>query len=256
MDFQRLVRRLKRWKEVIGWKHQCPMCGYRLSTFKPYGHDLAVFSEKQVVGGGRREQAKCHICGCLDRERLIFMYLKHHTSFLTTPSNILHFAPEAVLGQSLRANKNKNYITADIVPDKADLRIDMTDIPFAGNEFDLIIANHILEHIRNDKKALSELKRVLKNNSGRAILQVPISLNSEFTYEDATIDSDEGRLQAFGQEDHIRIYGQDYPLKLQQAGFDVEIFDWKNSKKLNPNKKNKYGFIEEEKIYIVKVTAS
>jgi SAM-dependent methyltransferase len=153
------------------------------------------------------------------------MYLKNHTSFLTQASKKLHFAPEAVLGRELKSIKNNQIVTADIPAERADMIIDMTDIPFPDNQFDSIIVNHVLEHIPDDKKALSELGRILKKNSGRAILQVPISLNSETTFEDLSIDTDAGRLEAFGQEDHLRIYGQDYSAKLKEAGFEVEVFD-------------------------------
>jgi SAM-dependent methyltransferase len=252
MDVGRFIRRLKRWKEVRGFRYQCPMCHYPLGSFKPYGYDLPALDERQVIGGGRREHAKCYICGCLDRERLIFMYLKYHTQFFKQQSTILHFAPEPLLSKALRTHNKSTYTTADIVDGRADMTIDMLDIPFSDNHFDLIIANHILEHIPDDNKALSELRRVLKVNQGIAILQVPISLNNQQTFEDFSVDTDLGRLNTFGQEDHIRIYGQDYPEKLRLAGFDVIIFDWNKSSQLRPKDKNKYRFIEQEKIYIVK----
>ncbi|WP_342804686.1 class I SAM-dependent methyltransferase [Alteromonas sp. M12] len=236
---------------MSGFKHKCPMCNFYMGSFKPYGFDLPVMYEKQVVGGGRRDNARCFICGCLDRERLIYMFLKLQPSLLSDNIKVLHFAPETVLRRKLKSIFS-NYITADLNAKNVDMTIDMTDIPFPDEHFDLIIANHILEHIPDDKKALNELKRVLKNNTGAAILQVPISLNSEHTYEDLSINTEEGRLHAFGQEDHVRLYGQDYPNKLREAGFDVQVFDWKSSDRLYPQKKNKFGFIEEEKIFMVR----
>nr|WP_289847887.1 class I SAM-dependent methyltransferase [Aliiglaciecola lipolytica] len=181
------------------------------------------------------------------------MFLKHQTSLLSDNIKVLHFAPETVLSRKLKSIFS-HYITADLNAKNVDMTIDMTDIPFPDEHFDLIIANHVLEHIPDDKKALNELKRVLKSMSGLAILQVPISLNSEQTYEDFSIDTDEGRLHAFGQEDHVRLYGNDYGDRLKQAGFDVQVFDWKSSRTLYPKKKNKFGFIAQEKIYIVKNT--
>lgn len=252
MNLARFGRRLKRWTEVIGFKYQCPMCSYPMGAFKPFGKDAKVLTEKQVVGGGRRESAKCHICGCLDRERLIYKYLVQSTSYLENNAKILHFAPETVLSRKIREVASpSNYITADITPGRADKEIDMTDIPYEDETFDLIIANHILEHIPDDKKAMSELLRVLKSNTAIGILQVPISLNNAHTEEDLTLDSDEKRLAAYGQEDHVRIYGQDYPDKLRNAGFQVTVVDWTKSSELNPTKNNKFGFITEEKIFVV-----
>lgn len=229
------------------------MCKFYLARFIPYGVVNSLFDVKQVVGGGFRDQARCFVCGSLDRERLIYMYLKHHTRFLNTPSNILHFAPEIMLSHALKSVQGHTYISADIEEERADMMIDMTNISFDDNYFDLIVANHILEHIPDDKKALSELRRVLKTNGGEAILQVPISLNSQFTYEDPKITSEADRLKAFGQKDHVRIYGQDYHEKLISAGFEVNVFDWKSCRKLNPKGKNKFGFIENEKVFVVKV---
>jgi SAM-dependent methyltransferase len=249
----RLVRRLRRWSQVKGIQYQCPMCKFYLARFTPYGVANPLFEAKQVVGGGFRDQARCFVCGSLDRERLIYMYLKHHTRFLKTPSTILHFAPETMLSNALKSVKSHNYISADIEDERADIMIDMTNIPFDENYFDLIVANHILEHIPDDKKALSELHRVLKVNGGEAILQVPISLNSKLTYEDPDINTEADRLKAFGQKDHVRIYGQDYQERLSRSGFHVRVFDWKSCSKLNPKGKNKFGLIENEKVFVVKL---
>jgi len=77
----------------------------------------------------------------------------------------------------------------------------------------------VLEHVPDDRKAMRELRRVLKPE-GWAILLVPITEHA--TYEDPTITDPRERLRAFGQEDHVRRYGRDYPDRLREAGFDVE----------------------------------
>jgi ubiquinone/menaquinone biosynthesis C-methylase UbiE len=151
-----------------------------------------------------------------------------------------------MLSNALKSIKGHNYISAEIDDQRAEMMIDMTNIPFDENHLDLIVANHILEYIPDDKKALRELHRVLKADGGEAILQVPISLNNKLTCEDSYINTEADKLKAFGQKDHVRIYGQDYQEKLRLSGFHVRVFDWKSFSKLNPKGKNKFGLIENE----------
>ena len=121
--------------------------------------------------------------------------------------------------------------------------IDVLNIPFDPNYFDLIICNHVLEHIQNDIDAMKELFRVLKLN-GKAILQVPISKNSEKTFEDFSVTDPKERENIFGQFDHVRIYGQDYTKRLESVGFSVEC--------INISKEfSKYGLAIDEDIFIV-----
>jgi SAM-dependent methyltransferase len=112
-------------------------------------------------------------------------------------------------------------VSVDLDSPLAQMQMDITDITFADNSFELIICNHVLEHIPDDAQAMRELFRVLKPG-GLAILQVPISYAIDSTYEDFTIVDSEARLAAFGQRDHVRIYGPDYPQRLGRAGFAVK----------------------------------
>jgi len=148
-----------------------------------------------------------------------------------------------------RASNKINYINGDLNPLVADTKIDITDIKFENNFFDFIICNHVLEHVKDDKKAIRELFRVLKTN-GEAILQVPISKYSKETLEDSSIITLEEREKIFGQKDHVRIYGKDYQKRLENAGFVVNLYDIK--KDLNIRNTEKYGLNKEEILYIGK----
>jgi len=97
--------------------------------------------------------------------------------------------------------------------------MDITDIHCADNYFDLILCNHVLEHIPDDRKAMRELCRVLKPG-GKAILQVPLSILLKETYEDFSVTDPAERIRLFGQRDHCRIYGQDYENRLKESGFE------------------------------------
>ena len=115
--------------------------------------------------------------------------------------------------------------------------MDITALPFPDGQFDWVICNHVLEHIEEDQKAMSELYRVLKPG-GCALLQVPISRKLEITYEDFNIQSPEEREKHFGQNDHVRVYGNDYPKRLKSAGFEVEeIIPTPSQKKFGLNPK-------------------
>lgn len=183
--------------------------------------------EKQVVGGGRRNAA-CYRCGSLDRERLVYVYLKDYLRIFDpgNRSRVLHIAPERRLMVVLGSAPGIEYVCGDKFPerygDPAGVEtMDVLDLCFSDGTFELVICNHVLEHIPADQAAMTEILRVLKPG-GKAILQVPLSLNSEKTLEDDSITSREGREEQFGQWDHVRIYGQDYGKRLARAGFQVE----------------------------------
>ena len=125
--------------------------------------------------------------------------------------------------------------------------MDVGALPLDDNAFDLVICNHVLEHIPDDAKAMSELYRVLRPG-GEAILQVPISLNLDRTYEDFSILSHEGREREFGQEDHCRIYGTDYRDRLELAGFTVRPLDPVGA--FGEDIVRRYALLPEEKLYI------
>ena len=124
------------------------------------------------------------------------------------------------------------------------IKMDITDIQYPNETFDIIICCHVFEHIIDDIKAMSELCRVLKNN-GWAVLLVPIA-NMEKTYEDNSIITEAGRLAAFGQGDHVRQYGRDYIDRLKIAGFSVstigskDIADEEDMKNMNLSVENIY----------------
>ena len=167
-----------------------------------------------------RKNALCPGTLSLERHRYLWLYLINETNLLTKKIKVLHVAPEQVFYRKFKNNKFWNYVTLDIDSPLADIKADLCDLPFNENTFDLVICNHVLEHIENDHEAIKEIHRVLKNN-GIGILQVPIDLNREKTFENKKITEPRDRTKYFGQYDHVRIYGKDYFKMLSSIGFKV-----------------------------------
>jgi predicted SAM-dependent methyltransferase len=230
-----------------GNKFECPICLGHYRKFLPVGYDIPVIEEKRIVGGGYRLNAICPRCYSFDRERLIYLYLVNHTDFFNRNVEVLHIAPEKNIQKKFIAGKNISYLSADLDSPLAMIKMDITDINHERDYFDLIICNHVLEHINEDHKAMSELYRILRPG-GKAILQVPISLSLDETFEDPTVKSPEEREKVFGQKNHVRIYAKDYKDRLEKVGFTVEVYDvLKEFGELNILK---YGLLKDENIYI------
>ncbi|MDN3667884.1 methyltransferase domain-containing protein [Echinicola jeungdonensis] len=231
-----------------GDKYECPFCGYKSSRLGAFGFNLPVIEEKEIIGSGLR-RCRCYRCNAIDRERLIYAYLEHESQFFKENSLpvILHVSPEKHLSKYIQDQKFTQYIKGDLFVGRysypADVEnMDITEIPYPDNYFDLIICNHVLEHIRDDMKAMKELFRVLKPK-GKAILQVPISFKLKETYENEGVVNPKDREREFGQYDHVRIYGLDYTKRLMKAGFLVNEFNLSS-------KYTKLGLNLKEKLFI------
>ena len=152
-------------------------------------------------------------------------------------------APEQCFLKLFKKQKNLEYISADLYSPIVDVKADINKLPFENESFDVVFCNHVLEHIEDDKKAMSELFRVLKKG-GFGIFQIPQDLNLEKTYEDFSITSDEERAKHFGQYDHVRVYGKDYFNKLRAVGFKVDEVNY--ASKISPDLVQKYCLVQEE----------
>jgi SAM-dependent methyltransferase len=144
---------------------------------------------------------------------------------------------------------NLEYLTADLESPIADYHFDLHEIPFDAGQFDTVLCNHVMEHVRDDKKVLSEILRILKPD-GFAILQVPLDPNLEKTYEDSSITDPRAREKHFGQKDHVRLYGRDYPEILRKCGFNV--IEWVPGEHLSEEEVEKFRLAKTEILYIAK----
>ncbi|MDZ4716416.1 MAG: class I SAM-dependent methyltransferase [Cytophagales bacterium] len=185
---------------------ECPICSHRYRRFLPYGRI------------NPRPNALCPSCLSLERHRLIWLYLQEKTNFFSGPLDVLHIAPEPCFLKRFEKMHGSKYITADLESPLAKVKMDIHRMPFGDNSFDAVLCNHVLEHVENDIQALSEIRRVLKPG-GWAILQVPFfSPVPEFTLEDKSVISDVDRERLYGQDDHVRKFGRDYPDRIARGG--------------------------------------
>lgn len=199
-----------------GKKYEDPISGKTYRKFLPYGYS----------GRAKRKNVLCPGSLSLERHRLLWLYLKEKTDFFTAPNlKLLHVAPEQCFYQLFRRQRNLDYITADLNSPIADVKMDLHHTPFADNTFDVIFCNHVLEHVEDDRQCMRELYRIMRSG-GWGIFQVPQDMGREKTYEDKSIVTEEEREKHFWQKDHVRLYGLDYPERLREAGFRVEIVDF------------------------------
>ena len=215
--FSYLVRPILEFT-LSGSKYTDPIDGKSFKRFLPYGYGI------------QRPNVLSPSTLSLERHRLLWLYLKNETNFFIrdTETNsalkVLHFAPEQCFLKRFRKLKNLDYTTTDLLSPIADVKADICDLPFRDNTYDVILCNHVLEHIPDDTKAMQELYRVLKPG-GYGIFQIPQNLTRATTFEDDTITDRNERSKIFGQYDHVRVYGRDYFDKLRSVGFKVEEVD-------------------------------
>jgi SAM-dependent methyltransferase len=234
---QQLLNLLRRAKH-FGRSRYCPCCGAHVRKFLPFGNIP-------------RPDARCPICGSLERHRLMWLYLPERTDICgPTPKKLLHVAPELQLATLFRSIPSVDYLSGDLSFDEAMVRMDITDIQFPDQSFDIIHCSHVLEHVSDDRKAMREICRVLKPG-GWAILQVPFF--AEVSWEDPSVTDPKERERLFGQHDHVRAYGKDYRDRLVDAGFSVTVDDYVRT--IDRKKATLYGLDLEEDIYLCRKPA-
>lgn len=238
---RKYLQRLGGWGiRVLGMFYRgsdvtCPICEARYRTFLPYGRLRP------------RPNALCPNCLSLERHRLIWVYLQDRSDFFLRNQKVLHIAPEACYIPRLEKLHGDGYITADIESPLAKVKMDIHAIPFPEDTFDVVLCNHVLEHVNNDIHAMSEIRRVLKPG-GFAILQVPFfNPVGETTFEDNSITDHREREKVFGQSDHVRKYGHDYPQRISASGLEAVEDEYVNT--LSEETRKRFGLVKGEIIY-------
>jgi len=239
------------WVDLIpdfffrGTKFRCNICGFSANHFLPRGHHYPIIKELDIIGAGKR-YVDCKKCGSSDRDRLVFEFLKSKNQYKSlTGATFLHVAPERALSQKIvdefqcsavkidfKAPGYRFIYAADVITQ------DIQSLSFDSNTFDFVICNHVLEHVKNDSQALSEIYRVLKPG-GFAVLQVPISLKINGTISAEKNWKDREKKLFLGQKDHLRLYGPDFFKIIENHNLIIEFWsidseNMKNKLKLNP----------------------
>lgn len=245
-----LLQRLAGWMVPLyglllrGGRYSCPLCGRSFRRLLPYGY---------VV---QRENALCPSCLSLERHRLIWLWLKRESHFMEERPSLLHIAPELCLMRHLKRlykGQPERYTTADLESPLATLHFNVEQIPLPDKSYQMVICNHLLEHVEKEKQALRELYRILAPG-GWGILLAPIDYSLAKSFEDDTITDPKERERLFGQYDHRRRYGRDYPERLRSAGFEVEEIDY--AAQLSAEERRGFALMTDDRLYIVRKPAT
>jgi glycosyltransferase involved in cell wall biosynthesis/GT2 family glycosyltransferase len=214
---------------------ECPICGSCCTSFLPFGEP-------------QRENALCQGCHSLERHRLLWLFLKNKTNIFTSPHvKVLDIAPVPFLSERLQNIASINYLSIDLRSPYAMRHMDITSLSLPDNHFDCILCCHVLEHVPDDRKAMSELYRVMKPGAW-GIFQVPLKPDLIKTIEDPSVVSPHERLILYGNQDHVRYYGLDYRERLEAAGFDVRVDPFARS--MSDADVQRYAVMPEENIYL------
>ncbi len=237
LQFHIAFRKLKAAR-LKGDEFFCPCCGNSSSKFLAKGNGITL-----------RQNAECAHCGSLERTRLLYLYLQNETSIFSGSPKVLHFAPETILKEKL--SPNPNYIDVDINPNFASVAMDITDIQFPDSHFDYIICSHVLGHIPDEQKAISELYRVLKPGGNLFLLSLLDQKLDKTIEKDNTELSPQKKLEIYGESDLERLYGQDFAARISQPEVSVERIDYRRNFSAAEREKMALGDGNREIIYKV-----
>jgi SAM-dependent methyltransferase len=209
----------------------CPVCDSSFDAFKD---------------APNRPNALCWRCGSQERHRAQWLLFERRPELLREAGSLLHFSPEWCLRRRLSKISGLRYVTADLEDPGVDLQLDITRLDLPDAAFDLVICSHVLEHVPDDAAAMAELRRVTAPG-GRCLVMVPLALDRERTYEDASITAPQDREREFLQHDHVRLYAPDIAHRLHNAGFDVEVVDLQTE--LGEQAAERYRLLPSDLIY-------
>jgi SAM-dependent methyltransferase len=201
----------------------CIFCGAEVEAWIPYRireSDRSGFVKKLQTVGSNVERFECPHCSSIDRERHLRLFLDRlNIMECARGGSILHMSAEYRLRGYVESCEPRRYVRGDLLPQADGVQqIDLQSIPFPDETFDLLICNHMLEHVADAALALGEMHRVLKRG-GRAICQTPYAPRLTQTFEDPLLQSPDDRLFFYGQEDHVRLFGSDIERYFAAAGF-------------------------------------
>ncbi|GIW56809.1 MAG: type 11 methyltransferase [Nitrospiraceae bacterium] len=193
-----------------GHNRECPICAGTFSAFRSYGRP-------------RRSDALCPKCGSLERHRFAWLYLVRQLDVLRSPpQRLLHVAPERCLQDLLKAAIGKGYLAVDLQRSNVTASMDVTSLALRSASIDAVYCSHVLEHVPDDRRAISEFFRVLKPG-GWAAIMVPVK--GERTLDASDLRDPLQREKLFGQHDHVRQYGRDIVMRLAMPGFQVSTIE-------------------------------
>jgi SAM-dependent methyltransferase len=263
--YNKALRRLVMLRSYLGTDYVCPVCGVSLRTFKPmwksYGRNIERYgyihrhSEPETFN---LKAFTCPKCDASDRERLMALYLDEVWRALDKRQaiQVVDFAPSYPLAQRIKRYPSIAYRSADLFRNDVQDRIDLTDITYPSESVDIFICSHMLEHIPDDRKAMRELRRILKPG-GFGLMLVPLVVGVEETAEETADAPDKSiayRWKHYGMGDHIRQYGRrDFVRRLAESGFSIEPL---GADHFGPETFQRHGIAENSVLYVVRPASS
>ncbi len=224
----------------LGNKLFCPCCGWQLRAFTHAGMSFRI-----------RSSGYCPRCNSKARHRRNMLYFERNTTLFRDPLRLLHVSPKFCMSRKFIKMSNLDYVGVDIKNNlNINSKMDITATSFESSTFDCVICIHVLEHVENDNKAISEIYRVLKPG-GWASISVPIRLDQK-TYEDPKIITPEDREREFGETNHVRYYGYDLFDRLNDCGFVVQLDLGEN---IEQEDMQKFGLLDDENIFFCRKPA-
>lgn len=205
---------------------RCSVCGHDVPAWKPHPHldRFSDFMKLMQTIGSDMSHYQCPACGCNDRDRHLWLYFQA----MGLPEQlrgaaVLHLAPERLLVPLIAACGPARYVCGDLQPTRPDhVRVDAQAMPFADGEFDLIIGNHLLEHVADPAKALAEFHRCLRPG-GLLVAQTPYSPLLKKTFELKAFPGQAFATVFYGQDDHVRLFADDIVELFRAAGFEGDL---------------------------------
>lgn len=262
-DLKKHIARKLKMPFYTGRNFHCPVCGAGLKRFLPIWKSFYrsldeagfIYNIDDYETFNRLQYA-CPSCDASDRERLYAIYIRKWLAGLDRSKRLtfIDFAPAMSISSWLRGLPFLDYKSADLFRHNVDLKLDITDMPqLVDDSVDAFLCSHVLEHVPNDRAAMSELHRVLKPG-GFGIVMVPLIKGLTQTQEDPSLDTELLRTRHYGLSDHLRMYGtEDFVLRLGQAGFRVDVLgmDW-----FGETEFSKAGIAPDSRLYVVKKPAA
>lgn len=222
------MNRFRSYANKLGRRKKCYICENTFDHFLKYhggNENIPEFRRRLKLVDSDRDEFGCPYCNSFDRERHLFMYFDGANIWERVKNaRILHFAPEKNLSEKIKGLSPKEYVLADFAPKNDQIKkVDATRIPYQDDSFDVVICNHVLEHIPEYFRAMQEIYRVL-SPGGMAILQTPYSKILKRNFEDENLNTDDLRWFFYGENDHYRIFSEEHFFAdLEKAGFALEI---------------------------------
>lgn len=205
---------------------RCAVCGQSVQAWKPHPHlaQRSEFMKLMETVGSDMAVYQCPACGCTDRDRHLWLYLQA----LDLPgslrgAHLLHLAPERHLQRLFEQCGLAEYVKGDLFPNRPDqVKVDAQAMQFEDGQFDLIVCNHVLEHVPSPARVLAEFFRCLKPG-GLVIAQTPFSPLLKQTFELKSVPAAPLATLLYGQDDHVRLFGDDIVQLFHAAGFAGDL---------------------------------